>query len=863
MTRPRPVAPPSEAWYECGLLEGGFVKRLAILTFAICGASCGTRETCRTDTECPRDLFCIAGQCVAVDAGQAGAGGSAGGGGSAGVGAGGAAGETGAGGSAGAGGAPSPCMSCDAGTACAPSGNSCLPYALAIISPPAGTLVSTGAAVNVIGTVRLDGTGVSNVNIPFTGFSGTAGSVTSTAGGTFTFTSNAPMTPGTATATVGVGWPSPESVQIGVQGCTLACAQWQYCESSTDGGTCLPSFTSIRLNTPDAGGIWPPARPFALSVSATVASGPPFSGSMPWRIGSTTGSLSTTNGQTFAASTTSPTTTGNYEVIAGWEDGGPTARVAFSVDATPPQAIWRASTVNNPTLRDAIEYWHLCTDEPTDPNVRGAELSSPGSAAVDLSARVVDAARCTPCSTGNFTFSSGCFEVDFSRPAMPSMTSVFNVTATRISDRFGNETLGLTTGINVSRIRWRANVSSGVQALVAGPDGALYVGQAGSGGISRLAARDGMVTQTVPGYEVTALATDGTLVYATGQAGGIGLFLVRTASNLSNAGASGAASQSLYFSAPALYVSPAGTTAISSANVVGSSQTSLFVYSAQGTSELLAPSNQADLYAGATVPLRPANIVTNGSTAWVLTRRSLALDGAARVRVTLNGASAPSNPVSDRWLQNNTSQILVGQALLNSNGDFAAGSARGSVLTTRQVVISSNVVSEAVGDPFGFKGWPVVASPSQAFISSATQAIQPSGHTLYLFDPSNPNGASSAVANAQASSSFFTSPTLGNNNEGYIVSAAGNLVTFAHGSVSVPAWSDQAVTSGTVVAHPAFACASTANRPGTLYIGTDTGEVTAVLVDAPKVADTPWPKYQRTLGNSGNTSTPVNWASCP
>jgi hypothetical protein len=55
-------------------------------------------------------------------------------------------------------------------------------------------------------------------------------------------------------------------------------------------------------------------------------------------------------------------------------------------------------------------------------------------------------------------------------------------------------------------------------------------------------------------------------------------------------------------------------------------------------------------------------------------------------------------------------------------------------------------------------------------------------------------------------------------------------------------------------------------RPGTLYVVATDGTVAAILVDSQKLSTTaPWPKWQRTAGNAGNTDSslfPLN-PGCP
>ncbi len=122
-----------------------------------------------------------------------------------------------------------------------------------------------------------------------------------------------------------------------------------------------------------------------------------------------------------------------------------------------------------------------------------------------------------------------------------------------------------------------------------------------------------------------------------------------------------------------------------------------------------------------------------------------------------------------------------------------------------------------------------------------------------------------------STSSDATSPVIGTGLRAYLVNRAGELFVYDGASASsgianlAGTWRAPLFTSpAQVVAHPTLDCNRTAaGRPGTLYVVSLDGRVTAVIVDSTRLdPSTPWPKWQRTAGNSGNTAFELN-PGCP
>jgi len=112
----------------------------------------------------------------------------------------------------------------------------------------------------------------------------------------------------------------------------------------------------------------------------------------------------------------------------------------------------------------------------------------------------------------------------------------------------------------------------------------------------------------------------------------------------------------------------------------------------------------------------------------------------------------------------------------------------------------------------------------------------------------------------------------------YAVDESGGLVvlptTASMGPTTVPEWTATSADifggAKTVYAHPTLDCArrgpGAVSRPGTLYLVATDGTVASIIVDSTRLAtDSPWPKWQRTAGNAGNTEAtlfPLN-PGCP
>lgn len=115
-----------------------------------------------------------------------------------------------------------------------------------------------------------------------------------------------------------------------------------------------------------------------------------------------------------------------------------------------------------------------------------------------------------------------------------------------------------------------------------------------------------------------------------------------------------------------------------------------------------------------------------------------------------------------------------------------------------------------------------------------------------------------------------TSPIVGRDGLIYVVGVASGQVR-AYTPDLIPLWSEDGAPPSNSNSSPTIDCARDSNgtklagRPGTLYFGTDTGELRAVIVDSRgiNITGTPWPKYQRDPRNTGSLSTDMTEFACP
>jgi hypothetical protein len=164
-------------------------------------------------------------------------------------------------------------------------------------------------------------------------------------------------------------------------------------------------------------------------------------------------------------------------------------------------------------------------------------------------------------------------------------------------------------------------------------------------------------------------------------------------------------------------------------------------------------------------------------------------------------------------------------------------------------------------------GVPSVLDTNTAFIGRGSDVVRFNPQTLTVAGTPLISGVTVRTA------PIIGKARGGEPKKGYAVTSTGSLLVFdVNGAMNSGRNLGQPFgMNETIAAHPTLDCnrrpgASTANT-GILYIATVSGKLAAIIVDSPKLDDAAfWPKYQRTIGNAGNTDDaafPVNWSTCP
>ena len=227
--------------------------------------------------------------------------------------------------------------------------------------------------------------------------------------------------------------------------------------------------------------------------------------------------------------------------------------------------------------------------------------------------------------------------------------------------------------------------------------------------------------------------------------------------------------------------------------------------------------------------------LVSGSTASFL-RQDTA--GAWWQPATLNGTSAPTIGTPSQLTALAIAPAL-GQAL-NGNQFLIATLNSGS---TKQIFGRPTAVDGNLGSNTD-KGVPALASSIEAYVGI--------GDALVRFNSADLT--TSVLVATVSGDNIRTSPVLGAPRvsggmaEGYAISKNGTLLAFQQGTGS-ELWRAPLIAAGdSINTHMAFDCnrANPTSKTGVLYVGTASGKVLSIIVDAPRLLDSSgaWPKYQ-------------------
>ncbi len=630
------------------------------------------------------------------------------------------------------------------------------------------------------------------------------------------------------------------------------CASATCAEACLDTEGCVPYFTAITVDplpslvkagspvtltahlVPHAGVSAPYPTTIALSGSVVL----PMNGDVLGYFGNVTQSSCAQNSV--------------FSFVVSLNDGGlRTDGGAFACDGVAPTlTLWADAGMHQ---RDEVLSVALTSDEP---------LADAGVSLDGIPLSKVASANCARYpTTGTLV---GCYSADFSKPGLPAITGTFSLAASGV-DIAGNVGTPVDGGLNVTRLRWDVKPTDAgtgkVQALVVGSNGEVYAGinnNDTTGALYRLSADDGSVLKSATFGSVQSLsATNDVLFYSAndatrGSIGGVGT--TNLALGLLNPACSGVATSATY-SGIAL-INSGSTLAIGSINPTAAVQDAILCrYTATGIGT---PVALPGIEAAASIPV--TNVILKGTTASFLRTTSLTTTGTFWQAIDNLDSLPSARPPQQLGTENNA--LASGQAL--TSGGFLIG---GRTTTTAQKLFlgqpDGGLISGDLTVPAD-NGTPVIASSTEAYVGR--------GSDLVRFNPTTLDAGATPLVTLTLGS-IRTSPVLGKPQPGasagigYAVSSLGELVAFSQGT-NTDTWK-ASISASAVLAHPTLDCnrASPSSHTGILYVGNDSGQVKAIIVDSPGLLDTAgaWPKYQRSAGNAGNDDTtnfPTNWPQC-
>lgn len=575
---------------------------------------------------------------------------------------------------------------------------------------------------------------------------------------------------------------------------------------------------------------------------------------------------------------------GVKELVAGWPGGGPTAVTAVEWDATPPGVEVQAQVPGMRPSGGWVEPTRWRKDEVVQVEVRVSDGGVP-----TLSANGVAVAGGVP---GNCSFTASCpagracrcFSLDLATVPLAGVTGVVGLQARAVDD-VSNEGLA-SGGVTVTRVRWQVGVGGatavvGVVEPAVDEAGNVYVGgttSAGADGVVAQVRRDG----TVGWVRATYGAVTAAPVWSrTGNPdGGPGLFVATKTTVQAQIraleAATGNALPATNFlcvdgsSYTARMVSLGGTVVTARDN--GSQQELYLANPATGNCN---SNNNVAVTGRAQLAGRPADggqteiliasegiatfssqLVLPAGTAWGPTLNSLGIQSSATRGLALSPTMGVLTQVAGGTAgvvghNLNLSSPQSSPALAGPTANTWLGATVGRTTASVSDVYFASPVGSAGGDAYRVR-FNAAAMPASWFTpTTSSQALLGSfSPTSNTFNPAHPPlVAENTLLMASTTGEVATLSLDG----GTWVAAAGQT---GIGPVSV----SPALDVSRSLATGQKQCP----RPGTLYVVSDGGVVTALIVDVPGLdGQASWPRIQHDNANSGNLGASLGPWSCP
>lgn len=871
------------------------MKRLMVAFALISVSGCLCAKECDNTSKCPTGQVCGShGLCEEAGGGTGGgtAGGQAGGS-SGGVATGGGrAGGSAAGGSTGGGGSTAGGMaggcSCPSHQYCTATGG-CLDYELAWVQPAENSNFETDASVSipVAVTVRYqDGGSLVDVQVPI---SGPNPSMTMVSG---LGTPGALVIAGSQSGTVMLqaGWAGgvrlPRSVNL--VGCeNVTCPPYEQCVASTTGGSCQPLGLVINWVAPVTNLVRGPGVPLVpISMTVTSDAGP-LPSMVPVVFDG--GVIATANRMgltsTYAAQDVDFTSLAQIDgtklLTAGWPGFSMPATRSFRWDSVPPEFTIRIqSPPGRPTSWPNRALWRK--DDTAEVEVGSNELlgSNP---VLSLVGTDGGASLLTPNSNCGFSSSCAsarcdCFSVDLAAAPLNGVTGSIGLTVSG-QDAVLNPATQDGGSIVATRVKWQAAVPGLVSVVEPAMDtrGRLYIGgtDGGLGGVVAQILTDGTVQWTQSTYG----AVTAPIVWSpSASLGDAGVFVATKTSAQAQMRALDAVSGTAVD--PGLCVT-ALAGAQYSARMVSLGATVVTARESGG--------NQQEAYIA-----NPASgNCTNNGTIFLTGRATLvgkgSGGGATEVFAGSTGIGGlfrlTTNTAGTAWVGSTDSFAAVSDpvgslSLGGGRAFFTRAAANLNGVFSHNLSISMGTATPAFvsGSSVSWTGANLGQSLTAVDVFFGSPAGSTAGElhkTTFTFMSSsfapNTQGLASRGAFSPTSNSFTPAhaPILGQGGLVYTVSTAGDLSVFSSSGTRLWVGPSGDTLFGSTTVAPVLDVARDSmgaprcGRPGTLYVLTNTGTVTAFIVDSQGLdRNAAWPRFQHDNANSGNADTQLSSWGC-
>jgi hypothetical protein len=766
-----------------------------------------------------------------------------------------------------------------------------------VLAPDAGLVVGTGEAVPLWAELRYDG-GVVAVRIPVENDFG-ARATTVVSG--MASTQAAPPTAGLATFSFGWDGGPTASRTVEVRGCNgVTCGAWQSCTGTVDGGRCEAAVTALQFVAPD-GGPYGPGVMVPVAVAVTLVDGGVFGGDVP--LGGAATATLTGTGNTKTGTVTTPGVTGPFQLVAGW-DGGATATVTSFVDARRPVV---TVTVEDAPARTTAEVDAQQSgpkvyrrDETARLKVEADEDADFSGVMVAPTATSVAGGQCTGCTNG---LRCRCYQLNLAGLPFPALRGAQGYSVRGVRDGVGNVSEAADGGVQVTRWKWGGAVPDGLSVRAApalDSAGRLYVGTINAnnnnnGNVYQYGARGEVVTFLAGAGAVQAVAVAETrtasgrqeLVYVASNTASGGDVRARNV----DGGTTGVNATNCAFYATevgarltytALALFDAGVTgggmevgAVALFNPLAGQGGTLCAYRPAGGAvvlqePLLADGGSADAWEAPAVPTpaaTPTNLVAVDNTVYLLqgnrVPRRFDWSSPTNLAFTDFGSGPAVATLGTPVGLVATPQRLF--ASLTGTTDVFVSMDRAGAQVSAYTNAGLSGLGPAVLGPStsGAVPLPALAYASTG-VGTGTWAEKLLVSRSANVAPTTTGGLTGGPAGV-----LETAVVLGEKPGGaatdvllYAVRRGGRLqVLSVTGAGVVTAEWDGVLFAGTptVYAPPTLDCGRAApGTPGVLYVVTTDGNLAALVVDSPRLATAPWPRWQATAGNAGNPGFPLN-----